>query len=88
MKIANKLAIGAVVLMLVTNPLIAVYVNTAVDWAFVQIISFSGYVAIGGLAYLVGLFVYRDHAHNKTSVPKTVRAKAHTTKSGMKYELA
>jgi hypothetical protein len=88
MKITNKIAVAAGVLMFVTNPLVAVHVNDGVNWAFNRIIEFSGIVSGIGLVYIIALFVIRDRQHSKLNVPVTKKAKAHTTKDGLKYELA
>lgn len=77
-KIENKIAAGAVFLMVVTNPLVAVHVNEAVNYVFDQIIANSGIVGFISLGYLVALYAVNYHKANKLHIPtkaaKTLKA--------------
>lgn len=82
----NKLAIVAFLLMVTTNPLVAVHVNDGVNWIFNQIIAYSGYVSLVALFYIVGLAVFYYRRATMLNMPvKTSKTK---TKSGLKYELS
>lgn len=65
----NRIAIIAVLLMITTNPLVAVHINVAIDAAFNTIIENSGFVSAGALVYLVGLFVWKEYKTSKVNIP-------------------
>lgn len=79
-KKSNLIALIAVFLLIVTNPLVAVHIETGIQWVFLQIIDNSGYVGFACLGYLVGLHAYREYIKGRVKIPKTAK------KSGLKYE--
>lgn len=85
MKITNKIAIGAVGLLVLTNPLVAAQVDIVLSMAFSLIMQYSGYVSAVALVYLVTLFVVREKRKSPLKVPKNgTKVKG----SGLKYELS
>lgn len=71
MKINNKLALGSIVLLIVTNPLSGEHILVGLDNLFTWVFQHSGQFGFVGTAYIlfyVGRIMWNDR--EVTSVPK------------------
>lgn len=72
--IKEKIAVGSLGAMLVSNPLTGQYVLQGLDWLFSQMFVYGAYVSIATTVYLVGLGAWYYHKSEQVNIPSKAKA--------------
>lgn len=65
----EKIGLGLVLAMVVTNPLTGQYVNQIIDWGFQQLFLHGAWVSLVGGSYLMALLVFQIIKSYRINIP-------------------